>query len=309
MIIHKGYDNLILKSPVVTLGIFDGVHRGHRFILDRLVKTARIEKGESVVITFDPHPRLVLQKNHEGLSFLSTFREKEELLREAGIHHLIVIGFDKSFSNLSACDFVNKILHNKIGATHLIVGYDHHFGRKGEGNFKTVRECADPLNITAEQLPEYKFGGRVISSTSIREALLSGNIDAANNWLGYNYSLSGTIISGKRIGRSIGFPTANIQPDYEFKLIPADGVYAVRVEVEGSEFTGMLSIGRNPTVNEKPAGRTIEVHIIDFNKDIYNKEITVHFFRRLRSEMKFENIEQLAGQMLKDKEETLKLLR
>lgn len=308
MIIHEGYEDLNLVTPVVTLGIFDGVHRGHKSLLEKLVHRARNKKVDSVVITFDPHPRLVLHQKHKDLSFLSTFKEKVNLLREAGIDHLIVIEFNRTFSDLEACVFVNKILHEKINAKHLIVGYDHHFGKKGEGNFEMIKKCAESLNILVEQVRGLLLDGKIVSSTTIRESLLAGGLDEANCLLGYNYSMSGIIVGGKKIGRSIGFPTANIKPDSEFKLIPADGVYAVMVKVENAELPGMLSIGKNPTVEKGPGTRTIEVHILNFDKDIYGQAITIIFIKRLRDEQKFDNMEQLALQMSRDKEETLRLL-
>ncbi len=308
MIIHEGYENLDLVSPVVTLGIFDGVHRGHRSLIDALILQARSDKGESVVITFDPHPRLVLEQNHERLSFLSTTDEKAGLLREAGIDHLIIVEFNKSFSNMEACEFVHKVLAEKVKTRHLIVGYDHHFGKRGEGTFEMIKECAQSLNFIVEQVTGLQSSGGVVSSTAIREALLEGRLEEANNWLGYSYPLSGRIVEGRKIGRSIGFATANIKPDYEYKLIPGDGVYAVMVNLDGRSFPGMLSIGRNPTVNKENGTRTIEVHIINFDEDIYGREITIEFRKRLRNEIRFDNLEQLSRQMVLDKEQTLKLL-
>lgn len=308
MIIHDGYEKLDLVSPVVTLGIFDGVHRGHRSLLDTLVSRAGEEEGESVVITFNPHPRLVLQHDHKGLSFLSSIDEKARLLRKAGIDHLIIIDFNKSFSNMDACEFVHKILAEKVKTRHLIVGYDHHFGKGGEGNFEMIKKCAQSLNFIVEQVTGLQSSGGVVSSTAIREALLGGRLDEANNWLGYSYSLDGRIVEGKKIGRSIGFPTANIKPDYEYKLIPGDGVYAVMVRLDGTNYPGMLSIGMNPTVNSDSNIKSIEVNILNFDKDIYGRDITVVFCKRIRNEIKFENIEQLVQQMNRDKDQTLRLL-
>jgi riboflavin kinase/FMN adenylyltransferase len=227
MLIHKGFENLNLISPVATLGIFDGVHRGHMALLDCLVKRAEEEGGESVVITFSPHPRIVLEQNNVNLTFLTTMDEKKVLLEKANIDHLVVIEFDVSFSKIPACDFIKAILVEKIGTKHLIIGYNHHFGRKGEGDFNTIKQCAEELKFRVEQVQGYHTEEGAISSSSIREALLKGEIDSANRWLGYFYSLSGTVIEGRKIGRTIGFPTANIKPDSQYKLIPANGVYAV----------------------------------------------------------------------------------
>jgi riboflavin kinase / FMN adenylyltransferase len=308
MIIHEGYENLNLKAPVVTLGIFDGVHRGHRFLLENLVFQANRVNAESVVITFSPHPRLVLDKNTGNLAFLTTMNEKISLLENAKIDHLVIIEFNKRFSSFSACDFIEKVLVGRIGTKHLVIGYNHHFGRRGEGDFKTIRRCAESLNFTVEQVKGFQSEDGLISSSSIREALLAGRLDEANRWLGYFYSVSGTIIEGRRIGRSIGFPTANIKPDYQYKLIPGNGVYAVEVNLNGSIYPGMLNIGTNPTVNEDTGKRSIEVHILNFNNEIYGNTITVVFRKRLRDEMKFDNTTQLSEQINLDRQQVLHLL-
>ena len=308
MLIHKGFENLNLISPVATLGIFDGVHRGHMALLDCLVKRAEEEGGESVVITFSPHPRIVLEQNNVNLTFLTTMDEKKVLLEKANIDHLVVIEFDLSFSKIAACDFIKAILVEKIGTKHLIIGYNHHFGLKGEGDFNTIKQCAEELKFRVEQVQGYHTEEGAISSSSIREALLKGEIDSANRWLGYFYSLTGTVIEGRKIGRTIGFPTANIKPDSQYKLIPANGVYAVNVMLDDTVFPGMLSIGSNPTVNTDISLRNIEVHILNFDKDIYGRKISVVFRKRLRDEKKFNNLEQLTEQMTNDKRDTLKLL-
>jgi riboflavin kinase/FMN adenylyltransferase len=248
MIIHEGFENLNLIAPVVTLGIFDGVHRGHKTLLDHLVERAIEENGESVVITFSPHPRLVLDQNRRNLSFLTTMEEKMVLLEETKIDHLVIIEFNKKFSSTPACDFIKEVLVDKIGTKHLLIGYNHHFGRNGEGDFDTIKKCSETLEFRVEQLKGFQAGNSTISSSLIREALLIGKLDEANRWLGYPYSVSGTVIEGRKIGRSIGFPTANIKPDYEYKLLPCNGVYAVEVKFDGLIYPGMLSIGSNPTV-------------------------------------------------------------
>jgi riboflavin kinase/FMN adenylyltransferase len=308
MIIHQGYENLNQKEPVVTLGIFDGVHRGHKALLDSLVSRAREVNGESVVITFHPHPRLVLEKKKKGLSFLSTMDEKKILLEKALIDHLIIIEFTRHFSKMNACDFVKKILVGKVGTRHLIIGHDHHFGFKGEGNYNTINDCARAMNFKVEQIHGFQMEEATISSSLIREALMKGNLDEANKCLGYTYSLRGKVVAGKKIGRIIGFPTANIKPDYKYKLIPGDGVYAVEVQLDNDLFHGMLSIGRNPTVNKTPGARSIEVNIFDFEDDIYEKDIEVSFRYRLRNEIKFDNVEQLSRQMEHDRKNAMRLL-
>jgi riboflavin kinase / FMN adenylyltransferase len=308
MIVHEGYENLHLISPVVTIGIFDGVHRGHLALLECLVLRAREEKGESVVITFSPHPRLVLEQNNTNLTFLTTMEEKKVRLEKLNIDHLIVIEFNKQFSKIPACDFIKDILVSKIRTRHLIIGYNHHFGRNGEGDLNTIRKCSEDLNFKVEQVQGFKSEEGAISSSIIREALLKGNIDDANKWLGYSYTVSGTIIEGRRIGRTIGFPTANINPDSRNKLIPGSGVYAVEVHIDNQVFPGMMSIGSNPTVNEDTGLRSIEVHIFNFDKDIYGRKISVAFRKRLRDEIKFNSLNELTLQMKQDKQDTLRLL-
>jgi riboflavin kinase/FMN adenylyltransferase len=309
MVIYKGYENLDLATPVVTLGIFDGVHKGHRTLLDRLVTKAKEVKGESVVITFFPHPRLVLDQNKTNLSFLTTMEEKVLLIENANIDYLIVIEFNEEFSRIAACTFVNDILIEKIGTKHLLIGYDHHFGRNGEGDFNTIKQCTSMLDFHVEQLHGFQSEEGIISSSSIRQALLAGNLDTANKWLGYSYSLSGTIIKGRQIGRSIGFPTANIQPDDRYKLIPNNGIYAVEVILDKKIFLGMMSIGTNPTVNKYAEKSSIEVHILDFDGDIYEKPISVIFRKRLRDEIKFDNTMQLAEQIKIDRQQVIQLLK
>ncbi len=308
MIIHQGYENLNLREPVVTLGIFDGVHLGHKALINSLVSRAREVNGESVVITFHPHPRLILEKNRKGLSFLSTMDEKKILLEKTLIDHLIIIEFTRQFCKMNACDFVEKILVRKVGTRHLIIGHDHHFGFKGEGNYDTINDCARSMNFKVEQIHGFQMEEAIISSSLIREALLKGNLDEANKCLGYTYSLKGKVVAGKKIGRIIGFPTANIKPDYKYKLIPGDGVYAVEIQLDNNLFHGMLSIGRNPTVNKTPGTRSIEVNIFDFENDIYENDIEILFRYRLRNEIKFDNVEQLSRQMEHDRENAMRLL-
>ena len=308
MVIHRGYENLKLLNPVVTMGIFDGVHRGHKSLLNILVRRAKELKGESVVISFSPHPRLVLEQDHVNLSFLSTMDEKISLLERTGIDHLVIIEFDRDLSRKGACDFIRDILVGRIGMKYLILGYDHRFGQNGEGDYNTIKECASTMDFAVEQVPELQTREGAISSSSIREELLNGNIGKANEWLGYSYRLEGLVVEGNRIGRSIGFPTANIQATDKYKLIPGNGVYAVEVEMYGVTYPGMLSIGFNPTVREKGSERSVEVHILNFDRDIYGQKITIVFRKRLRSEKKFKSLRQLADQMEVDKENTLKLL-
>ena len=308
MIVHDGYENLNLNSPVATLGIFDGVHRGHMALLNCLVTRAKELNGESVVITFSPHPRQVLELDNKNLSFLTTMEEKKVLLEKADIDHLIVIQFNSQFSKIPACIFISEILIDKIRTKHLIIGYNHHFGLRGEGDFDTIKKCSEEFNLSVEQVQGYHTDEGAISSSLIREALLNGRVDEANRWLGYSYSVTGTVIEGRRIGRTIGFPTANIKPDSRYKLIPAKGVYAVEVMIGNEIYPGMLNIGSNPTVNDDDSLRSIEVNILGFSKDIYGRDISVVFRKRLRDEKKFDNLKQLTEQMKLDEQETLLLL-
>jgi riboflavin kinase / FMN adenylyltransferase len=308
MIIHEGYKNLNLTDPFVTMGIFDGVHSGHTMLLRYLKECAAKKGGESVVITFSPHPKQVLGSDTADLFFLTSPEEKIALLEKTGIDHLVIINFDRHFSNISACDFIEKILVGAIGTQHLILGYNHHFGKHGEGNIDTIKQCSERFCFSFEKLEGLQEGGMIISSSLIRQALLGGNLDDANKWLGYDYPLTGKIAEGRKIGRKIGFPTANIIPDYRYKLIPCNGVYAVDVSVRGKQYHGVMSIGSNPTVNNDISKRSAEVHIIDFDTDIYGEQITVYFKKRLRDEKKFGSIQQLTDQIIKDKEDALNFL-
>jgi riboflavin kinase / FMN adenylyltransferase len=308
MIIHEGYENLNIVTPVVTLGIFDGVHLGHKAIITGLITKAKNVKGKSVIITFHPHPRLVLLENKTIPAFLTSPEERISLLEKEGIDILIIIPFDHDLSNKTACEFIEEILVKKIGARYLIAGFNHHFGRKGNNDFNAISRCAKSFGIVVEKVKALGTDKNIVSSTVIREALLKGEIEEANKLLGYDYFLNGTIIEGRHLGKEIGFPTANIQPDYEYKLIPKDGVYAVEVLTEGSRHPGMLSIGSNPTINDDPGKRTIEVNIFDFAQDIYGSKICVLFRYRLRDQIKFDSAALLAEQLVSDRKMTLRLL-
>lgn len=308
MTLFEGYDDLNFINPVVTIGIFDGVHLGHKEILDRVVSRAEQKGGESVVITFNPHPRLVLSKETQGISFLSTLDEKKELMEKSHIDNLIIMNFNKKISQMEAGDFIREILINKIGVKHLIVGYDNHFGKGKGGDIKKIREYSELFDFEVEQVGEVSVQNNIISSTLIRDALIDGRLSDANKWLGYDYSITGKVVQGKKLGRSFGFPTANIQPADIFKLIPANGVYAVEVMIDNQNLPGMLSIGYNPTVNKAKDKRSIEVHIFDFNRDLYEQTIRITFRFRLRDERKFENTMQLTNQMKLDKQVAQRLL-
>jgi riboflavin kinase/FMN adenylyltransferase len=308
MVINNGYENLNFKHPVVTVGVFDGVHLGHRSLLNHVISVASKKGGESVIVTFDPHPRLILSDNTENLFFLTTMDEKKKLLAEFAVDNLVIIDFTKDLSNLDAEIFIRDILIKGIGLKHLIVGYDNHFGKSRHGNFRRIIKYASEYGFTTEQAEKVSSPEAIISSTNIREALLKGNLENANHWLGYDYSLTGIVVEGRKIGRSFGYPTANIKPTDKHKLIPAVGVYAVEALVNGERLPGMLSIGFNPTITTANGQRSIEVNIFNFDMNIYDQPITVIFRFRLRDERRFGNIEQLAEQMSLDKQKALKLL-
>ena len=306
MILHTDIENFKATKPVVTVGIFDGVHRGHRFILKRLREAADRLGGESTLITLWPHPRTILNQTDADFSLLNTMEEKVEMLDGVGLDHMVILQFNQSFSQLSSCDFIEKYLVEKLGIRHLVVGYNHRFGRDREGDFEKLAECAVKFRFGIEKVPP--FNQELVSSSSIRNHLHSGEIALANELLGWEYSFSGEVVGGSRLGTSIGFPTANITPEKDFKLVPANGVYAVRVSLKNKTYKGMLNIGIRPTVNEDPAKKTIEVHLLDFDDNIYNEQIRLQFVDRLRDERKFEDIDSLRKQLLLDKKNAENLL-
>lgn len=294
-----------LENAIVTTGTFDGVHIGHQAILSELVEFAKTEGGETVLITFFPHPRMVLQKDL-SIKLLNTVSEKIALLSKTGIDHLLIFPFTKEFSRMSSVDFVRDILVNKIGTKKLVIGYDHQFGRNREGSFKHLQEFGPVYGFDVEEITAQDINNVSVSSTKIRTALIdNGDVKTASKYLGDFYHLSGLVVSGKRLGTKIGYPTANIKIEEEYKLIPKDGVYAVSIEIDRNKYVGMLNIGKRPTVDG--FGRTIEVNIFDFDKEIYNHEIKLCFVDRLRDERKFENVETLKKQLYNDKENTLKI--
>lgn len=308
MKIHTGSGLQRLKNPVISIGVFDGVHKGHAAVFDRVRQRARELKGVSAIVTFWPHPRVVLGKNENGLKLLTTLDEKKHLIRGYGIDHLFILHFTREFARLPACSFVRRYLVDGAGLAHLVFGYDHHFGRKREGNFENLRKCATLYGFGIEQLEPVTEGGLRISSSAIRIALSLGNVKQASQLLSYNYNLRGTITGGRRVGRVLGYPTANLEPGDKNKVVPADGVYAVTVTVGRKSFMGMMNIGIRPTLNEDPDRKSLEVHLIDFNGDIYNQNLNISFIERIRDERKFENLGQLKEQLAKDKAEAIRIL-
>lgn len=288
-----------LENAVVTTGTFDGVHLGHQTIINRLKEIAHKEKGETVVLTFEPHPRLVIY-NDTSIRLISSVREKIDLLEKAGVDHLIVIPFTKEFSRTTSIDFIRNILVGRIGTKKLVIGYNHYFGRNREGSFAHLKEYGPVYGFDVEEIPAQEIDNVDISSTKIREAIEKGEVRLANSYLGHPFFLFGKVIEGKKLGRTIGFPTANIQVDTSYKIIPAIGVYAVMVNIDEVMYGGMLNIGKKPTVQDED-NISIEVHVFDFTGDLYNKEIKILFHSRIRDERKFENINQLKDQLQKDK--------
>ena len=295
-----------LNGAVVTQGTFDGVHKGHEKIIERLKLAARERNGETVVLTFYPHPRLVLQPEDNRLKLLNSESEKIERLTQAGIDHLIIIPFDKVFARQSPQEFIENVMVHTIGIGYFIVGYDHRFGRNREGSIVDLRRMAVEYNFMVEEVGAMEVEAITISSTKIRNALHEGDVATANNYLGYAYCLSGTVIQGDGRGKQLGYPTANILIDEPLKLIPADGVYAVTVGHNGSVYKGMANIGKRPTFTD--ASRSIEAHLFDFKGDLYGQPIRVNLYERLRDEQKFKDIEALKWQLEKDETKARRLL-
>jgi len=292
-------------NAIVTSGTFDGVHFGHRRILERLKQAAEKEQGETVVITFWPHPRLVLQPDIE-LFLINTFEEKAALLEKAGIDHLIKLEFTREFAAMSSQDFIQNILIESIGAKRLVIGYNHRFGKNREGSFEYLVENQGQFGFEVEEIPRQEVDEVGVSSTLIRKSILNGEIDQANKFLGYLYQLGGKVVSGDKIGHTIGFPTANIFVNSPNKIVPADGVYTVYVNLREKTYQGMLYIGKRPTLNG--SSRSIEVNIFDFEEDIYDQEVQVEFIKQTRGDMHFNGLEELRKQLIRDKEEALKVL-
>jgi riboflavin kinase/FMN adenylyltransferase len=292
-----------VRRAVVTTGTFDGVHPGHRTILNRLRQTAERIGGETVLITFHPHPRTVLQPEFTDLRLLNTMEEKEVLLAETGLDHLLIIPFTKEFSQITAEEYIRRILVDTIGTEKLVIGYDHRFGRGRGGSFRELSDLAPEFGFEVEEIPPIEVDGVTVSSSKIRQALLAGEVDAAAEWLGYRYPLTGMVVQGDRLGRTLGFPTANLAIADPLKLIPGDGIYAVYAETEGKTYRAMVHIGPRRTLDSDE--KRIEVNLFDFEGDLYGKAVSLRFVKRLRAELKFDNLERLTEQMKMDKLHTL----
>lgn len=287
------------KKTILTLGTFDGVHIGHSAILKKLNQNTNNGEFESTVLTFFPHPRMVLQEKSD-LKLLNTINEKIDLLEKIGIENLIIHPFDESFAQLSAEEFVKTVLVNQLHIQKIIIGYDHRFGKNRTANIDDLTAFGLKYGFEVDQISAQEINEISISSTKIRTALEEGEINLANEYLGYSYFLSGTVVKGKQLGRTIGFPTANIDLEEAYKLVPKNGVYVVTAEIDGKTVFGMMNIGFNPTVQGE--NRTIEVHFFDFDSDIYDRQIRVAVLQRIRSEEKFGSVELLTNQLKKDRD-------
>ncbi|MAB48475.1 MAG: riboflavin biosynthesis protein RibF [Flavobacteriaceae bacterium] len=298
---------MALKSEkILTIGTFDGVHIGHQKILKRVVALAQEEDLVPTVLTLFPHPRMVLQKDN-SIKLLNTIDERIQLLKNLGIEEVIVKEFTKEFANLSAKDYVEHILVDELNTKQIVIGYDHHFGKNRSANIDDLKVFAEAFNFKVEEISAQEIQDVTVSSTKIRNALNNGHIEIANSYLGYNYFISGDVVKGKGIGRTLDYPTANIDIKESYKLIPRDGVYVVKSEIEGLTIYGMMNIGTNPTVDGKT--RSIEVHFFDFDKDIYGETLRIEFLHWLRSEQKFENLEALKKQLSNDMTDALEHIK
>ena len=307
-----------LDNAVVTIGTFDGVHFGHQKIVKRLCELAKAKGGESVILTFFPHPRMIIDPENQDLKLINTISEKAEILEKLGVDHLIITPFTRDFSNLSPGEYIKNILIETIGTKHIIVGYDHRFGKDRKGGMAELVAFAETFEYTIEEIPEQDINDVAVSSTKIRNAVLEGDVALAATYLGYNFSINGPVIKGDKIGRTIGFPTANIFVEETYKLIPSDGIYAVTVEMDSetevknspntssskpSTFFGMAYIGQRPTINGMT--RNIEVNIFDFDREIYGQNIKMNFLKFLRHDVKFNGLAELTSQLHQDKLDAL----
>jgi len=286
------------KKNIITIGTFDGVHLGHKSILEKMKNATQNNQYESLVLTFFPHPRMVLQQD-SSIKLLNTIDEKATLLEKFGIDNLIIHPFDEAFSNLSAEEFVKNILVDKLNIHKIIIGHDHRFGKNRTADINDLIAFGKKYSFEVEQINAHEIDEIAISSTKIRKALIEGNIKLANQYLGYSYYISGKVVEGKKIGRTIGYPTANIQINENYKLLPKNGVYVVSSEIDNILYFGMMNIGKNPTIGEND--QSIEVHFFNLNEDIYNKNLQILILEHIREEQKFNSLSELQAQLDKDK--------
>lgn len=302
MKIFEGLDELKnIKNPVVTIGTFDGVHLGHQKIINQLKAEAAAIQGETVLLTFHPHPRIVLFPENHGVRLLQSEEEKVHALEQLGLNNVIIVPFTKKFSNLTAQEFVEQILVKNLHPKKVVIGYDHQFGNNREGNINYLRAVSSKYNFQVIEIPARSIDEVNISSTKIRESLLHGNVETAKLYLSRPHELSGIVVKGDQLGRTIGFPTANISMSDATKIIPANGVYAVQVKIKSGLYFGMMNIGNRPTVSAEQQQK-LEVHLFDFHQNIYEESITVYFEKRIREEKKFANLEELKFAIKQDEE-------
>jgi len=293
------------RKTIITIGTFDGVHVGHQKVIKKLLKHAAKKERPSALLSFFPHPRMVLQKE-VGIKLLNTIEEREELLAKTGVDNLVILPFNKEFSRLTALEFVRSILVNKLNVSRLLIGYDHQFGKNREGNFEQLTEYGHTYGFKVDKIASLDIDSISISSTKIRKALETGNIQKANTYLGYNYMLSGTVVKGHNLGEKIGYPTANLHIKEAYKLIPKTGAYISKSHLNGQWVYGMTNIGYRPTVDGKQ--QTIETHFFDFNDDLYDRKIRIHLIDYLRDEQKFDSVKHLKTQLLNDKKTALEMI-
>lgn len=307
MRVFRGIENLPeFKNPVFTTGTFDGVHTGHQEIIRRLNQLAANSNGENIILTFHPHPRMVLHKDDSNLKLLNTLEEKTTLLSRYGVDNLVVTPFSKEFSQLTAEQYVEDFIWKKFYPRKVVMGFNHRFGNNRTGDIELMTAMGKKLGFKVEEIEAQMVENISVSSTKIRNALTSGEIETANSLLGHPYTLTGKVVTGEHLGKKLGFPTANLKIEDADKLIPANGVYAVLVKVDETLYGGMLNIGFRPTFNGKK--QTIEVNIFDFNEEIYGMNIGVDMVASIRKEMKFNSVDELIAQLKKDKETSLKIL-
>ena len=307
MKVHYSTDQLpAFKNAVITIGTFDGVHSGHQQIINTLKAAATEAGGESVIITFHPHPRKVVSSAVTGIRLINTLKERIELFEKTGIDHLVVVPFTEYFANQSAEEYISDFLIDKFHPHTIIIGYDHRFGRERSGDYKLMEDKAPVYNYRLMEIPEHLLDAVKVSSSNIRQAILHSQVEEANKLLGYPFFFEGEVVHGDKIGRTIGYPTANLKSTDEEKIVLGDGIYAVYTEVEGTRYKGMMSIGFRPTVNGKK--RVVEVNLFNFEKDIYGQLIRVIVIKHLRSEVKFNGLEELKQALHKDKENSLGVL-
>lgn len=294
------------NKSIVTIGTFDGVHLGHRVVLRRMREIAKKTKGKSVLLTFSPHPRHVLHKDNQDMKLITTLQEKQDLINQAGLDNLVIHEFTKKFSRIKPVNFVRDILVEQLNVHTLVIGYDHHFGRNREGSIQELTTLADLYDFNIEKIDPQYFEDVTVSSSKIRKLIEKGEMVKAKQYLGYEFMLNGKVIKGNSLGKTINFPTANIVVENKWKILPADGVYAVKIVLEAKEYKGMMNIGQKPTVDGN--GISLEVNIFDFNQDIYGKGIEIRFVKRIRDERKFENLLGLKKQLLIDRNKARQIL-